>query len=48
MTNIAYAANFHERTAPSDYKLAQQGDRRAARRQTTLKSRLALRRLQRG
>lgn len=43
---IAYAANYRERTAPSDYRLAREGDRRAARKRLTVKSRLALRRLQ--
>lgn len=45
MISIAYAANYYERTTPSDYEHARQGDRRAARRKTTTRSRLALRRL---
>lgn len=45
MRTIAYAANYYERTTPSDYLLARQGDRRAAQRKTTTRSRLALRRL---
>lgn len=41
-----YAANYYERTAPSDYTHARQGDRRAAQRKTVTRSRIALRRLQ--